>query len=77
MSHVIRYFEKSDESYVGEVNCSHINLTQLQKIFGLKSDNPMYDSFLIEGPQMKILSRHLNINFNSNNYDYFLEFDSA
>ena len=47
MPRVIRYFDKATESYAGEVILPEIPLEQLQHLFGVEAENPMYDSFLV------------------------------
>ena len=75
MARVIRYFNKVDESYVGEISMVDIPLEKLQEIFQVSSDNPMYDSFPILEDQIGFIKEELGIDVDIFRYDYFLEYD--
>ena len=75
MPRVIRYFDKINESYVGEVVLPEVPLAKLQEIFEIPSENPMYDSFPVYQKQANRIYECTNIKFNTEKYDYFLEYD--
>ena len=76
MPHVIRYFDKCDESYLGEIELSEIPITVLQTIFSVEKNNPMYDSFAIDNEHLEAISGYVSIPLEMNKYDYFLEYDA-
>jgi len=75
MSRVIRFFDKIDESYVGEAQLPEIPLVKLQEAFKVPTENPMYDSFPIGEEQTRFLNHVVKIEIDLSKYDYFLEFD--
>ena len=78
MKRVIRFFNKKDELYAGETELHDMPLLTLQKAFSVSEDNPMYDCFPIGEEHLKLLTKHVNsdFDFDLNKYDYFLDFDS-
>jgi hypothetical protein len=77
MPRVIRYYDKIAESYIREVTLPDIPLEELQKHFGVSSDNPMYDSYLIGVKDKEFFRCYSNIKFFFDQFDYFLEYDSS
>lgn len=75
MTRVIRYFDKVDESYVGEVQLD-VPLSLLQEFFGIDADNPMYDCYPIEKTQEAFFKKHSSIDFDFERFEYFLEYDA-
>lgn len=75
MSRVIRYFDKVDESYIGEVLLD-IPLASLQELFGVDAGNPMYDCYPIGKAQEAFFKIYSKINFNFDRFEYFLEYDA-
>ncbi|NMH60976.1 DUF7683 domain-containing protein [Alteromonas ponticola] len=76
MTRIIRYFDKQDESLVGEFKVGELQLAELQLLFEVDSSNPMYDSFQIKSEMIPYFSAFTNHPFNFSQYDYFLEFDT-
>jgi hypothetical protein len=75
---VLRWFEKEGDELVGEKVISNVNLEHLQKLFGIDSENPMYDCYLVESAeQMNYLQNLLNFELDTESYDYFIECDLA
>ncbi len=73
----VRWYEKSCCDFVGETVLNNIQISQLQKLFEIASDNPMYDCYLVSSPeQINYLQRILNCQFNIHDYEYFLECDA-
>ncbi len=73
---VLRWFKKEEDDLVGEKNISNINLKHLQKLFGIDSENPMYDCYLVEfAEQINYLQNILNFELNTKSYDYLVECD--
>lgn len=76
MPRVIRYFDKAGESFKGEINLPDIPLLLLQKLFDINSDNPMYDSYIIEEWQERFFKKYTDLLFEFDRFDYFLEYDA-
>lgn len=76
MSRVIRYFNKSDESFCGEYYLEKEPLIKdLQVLFQVNESNPMYDSFLILHKHAEFLEQYSNKKFKFELYDYYLDYD--
>lgn len=73
----LRSFEKEGENLVGEKLLNNVNIEELQKLFKVDSNNPMYDCYLIENQeQFDYLQNKFNISLNNKLYDYYLETDA-
>lgn len=73
----LRWFEKQGENLVGEKHIPSSNIEELQKLFNVDSNNPMYDCYLLENKeQFDYFENELNILLNDTLYDYYLEADS-
>lgn len=75
MGHVIRYFSKQDDSYVGECPLE-VSLVELQKLFGEPADNPMYECYLVSDEHVSLLRKYASIHFNLDDFEYFVEYDA-
>ncbi|WP_017294541.1 DUF7683 domain-containing protein [Geminocystis herdmanii] len=72
-----RSFDKNGEDLVGEKPLNNLNLEELQKLFKVDSNNPMYDCYLIENKeQFDYLQNKFNVKLNDELYDYYLETDT-
>lgn len=76
MPHVIRYFDKVGESYVGKLELPDVPLKKLQELFHVPPEDPMYDCFPIHEAQAKFFYQFANIKLDIGSYDYFLEYDA-
>lgn len=73
----LRWFEKEGEDLVGEKLLNNVNIQELQTLFNIESNNPMYDCYLIENKeQFDYLQNKFNIKTNNKLYDYYLETDA-
>jgi len=73
---VVRWYAKYGSDFVGENVLNNVNLANLQKIFRVESNNPMYECYPIESFEQKsYLQNKFNFNFNTEEYDYFMECD--
>jgi hypothetical protein len=76
VNRVLRWFEKEGDDLVGEKVINNISLEYLQKLFGIDSENPMYDCYLLESAeQINYLQNLLNFELDTKSYDYFIECD--
>ena len=74
MTRVIRYFNKKDEAFEGEVTVDVFSIDELKRYFNVKGDNPMYDSFpILEDTALEFLKK-AGMHFDFEAYDYFLEY---
>ena len=73
---VLRWFEKEGNDLVGEKLITNVSLEHLQKLFGIESENPMYDCYPVESSeQINYFQNLLNFEFDTKSYEYFLECD--
>tara|TARA_Y100001968_G_C19037536_1_gene562829 strand:- start:157 stop:393 length:237 start_codon:yes stop_codon:yes gene_type:complete len=75
MPHYISQFDKKTEKMI-KVYPLLISLKQLQKVFGISVDNPMYDSYEISEDLFIFFERQAAIVFDSAQFDYFVEYDA-
>lgn len=76
VNRVLRWFEKEGDELIGEKKIDNISLESLQKLFGIDSENPMYDCYLLESAeQISYLQNILNLELNTKSYDYLIECD--
>ena len=74
----ISMFREKDELLEREIEfLIHPALTQLQEIFGMDEDNPMYDEFEIDPRIAKDLAQFTGHRFDFNKYSYFLSCTSS
>lgn len=76
MSRIIRYFDKTSESFVDEIVLPEIPLEQLQQLFNVDLENPMYDSFPIDEQKESFFKDYVDVEFLFDNFDYYLEYDA-
>lgn len=76
VNRVLRWFKKEGDDLVGEKIISNVNLEHLQKLFGIDSENLMYDCYPVESAeQLSYLQNLLNFKLDIKFYDYFVECD--
>jgi hypothetical protein len=67
----------SEENLVEEIQIKNIPLRDLQQIFGVPRDNPMYDCYPVETTDQKMyLEKHLGRKLNTGSCSYFVECDA-
>jgi hypothetical protein len=69
----LTWFDKRNDEWVGEVRLRSAKLPQLQKLFGVSSDNPMYDCFKVEKKHVPLIEKWSGVPILLNKYDYFVE----
>lgn len=73
----LRWFEKNGENLVGEKLLNNINVKELQTLFNVEINNPMYDCYLLENEeQLDYFQNKFNILLDNKLYDYYLETDA-
>jgi hypothetical protein len=73
MPRIIRLFDKKNECYLGEIKLPDIPLKELQEIFDIDVNNPMYDSYYIGKEKEFFFKKYVQIEFDFDKSDYFLE----
>lgn len=75
---VLRWFEKKESNLVGEKVLDNIKIEQLQHLFKISPDNPMYDCYPVEtSEQIEYFQKLLNFQLDPQSYEYFIECDAA
>ena len=72
----IQWYDKATDSALGREELKEIELAELQKLFNVPPENPMYDSWEVEEEHLETLKKHLNHSIDLNLYDYFIEASS-
>jgi hypothetical protein len=68
------WFEKSPgESFIGKEDLTDITLSELQRIFSVQTDNPMYDCWPVRRKHIRLLQKHVRHLIDLTMYDYFIE----
>ncbi|MEH2355141.1 MULTISPECIES: hypothetical protein [unclassified Nostoc] len=74
---VIRWYDKHGSDFVGEKVLDNVNLSNLQNLFRIELDNPMYECYPIESfEQENYLDKTFSFKLNTEAYDYFMECDA-
>lgn len=75
---VLRWFEKEGNNLVGEKVLDDVRLEQLQKLFVISLENPMYDCYPVESSeQIEYFQELLNCKPDPQSYEYFVECDAV
>jgi hypothetical protein len=75
---VLRWFEKEGNNLVGEKVLDDVKLEQLQELFGIPPENPMYDCYPVESfEQIEYFQKLLNCKLDPQSYEYFVECDAV
>jgi hypothetical protein len=73
MKWVVKYFDKKDEFYRGELGPTSIDINILKKRYEVSDGDPMYDSYPVYPSDCEFLSGIFDSKFQFDKYDYFLE----
>jgi hypothetical protein len=74
----ITVFEKGDDDFIkDEFELRDICLRELQDLFSVDDENPMYDCFEITDKEAGYFKEKYNIEFDLEKYIYYLECYSA
>jgi hypothetical protein len=74
---VVRWFDKSSDRLVGEAVMASARLEELQALFDVAPDNPMYDSWIVGPNQAGALSRMTGVPVDLDRFDYFVDAHAA
>ena len=76
VNRVLRWFDREGDDLVGEKIISNVDLEDLQQLFKIDPENPMYDCYPVESAeQLSYLQNLLNFGLDTESYDYFVECD--
>lgn len=74
---VVRWYAKYGSDFVGEKVLNNANLSLLQNLFRIESNDPMYECYPIESVEQKnYLEKAFSLKLNTEAYDYFVECDA-
>jgi len=73
---VMRWFDRSSDELVGSAPIRGIHLTELQRMFGVEPDDPMYDCYPVTPTQASQLQACVDVPILLDKYDYFVEADA-
>ncbi len=76
MPRIIRYYDKTNDYVVDEIVLPEIPLEQLQLLFNVDIENPMYDCFPIDEEKESFFKEYVDVSFLFDNFEYYLEYDS-
>jgi len=68
----IQYFDKADDSLVGQTDLAPIELPVLQNYYEVDSEDPLFDMYQIEPVDATFLKPYTSLEFDFEKYDYWL-----
>lgn len=75
---LLRWFEKDPgDRLVGEAVMLNAELEELQALFNVPSDNPMYDCWPVEPAQAPAISALAAVPVDLSQFDYYVEADAT
>lgn len=70
----IAWYEKDGDKLVGQINLpATFLLEDIQKLFSVPKDNPMYDCWDVNEDHVSEIQNHIDITFEFDKYEYFIE----
>ena len=69
----LRWYEKVGDAAIRDEDLEGINLKELQCLFNVPSDNPMYDCWEVNKEHLRVLQSHVRHSIDLEKYDYFVE----
>lgn len=69
----LTWFDKRTEDWQGETRLRGAKISDLRKLFGASSQDPMFDSFPVERAHLSMIRKWVDVPINFNKYDYFVE----
>ena len=77
VTRMIRWFQKDPgEEFVGEATLRDVDLGELQRLFSVPRDNPMYESYPVRQEHVSTLQAHVDVPIELDRYEYFVEADA-
>jgi len=69
----ISWYSKEDDEFIADENMLNVELSSLQKLFQVETENPMYDCWEVKEQHVKTLQKQIKHIINIKKYDYFVE----
>ena len=69
----LRWYVKVGDAAIGDEDLEGINLKELQCLFNVPSDNPMYDCWEVNNEHLRVLQSHVRHSIDLGKFDYFVE----
>ena len=69
----LQWYDKVTEFSVNNENLKGITLPELQELFNVSSNDPMYDCWEVKEKHIEILQKHVKHSIELDKYDYFIE----
>ncbi|MEO8900151.1 MAG: hypothetical protein ABI488_01040 [Polyangiaceae bacterium] len=73
----LRWFDLVDDSLAGESVLAKASLPELQDLFGVDRDNPMYDCFPVDAKHVQYLQSLVAVPIELARFAYFVEADAV
>jgi len=75
---VLRWYQKNPgDELVGEAEMQEVSLTDLQKLFEIQLDDPMYECYPVTQKHIEYLRQHIDAEIDITKHDYFVECDAV
>ena len=74
---VLRWFDRVSDELVGSAPILGVKLVDLQRMFGVEPDNPMYDCYPVTPTQASQIQACVDAPILLDKYDYFVEADAV
>jgi len=73
----LRWFDTRGEQLVGEKQLEDITLEELQSLFSVNAENPMYDCWRVEVAHVPRLETAINDRIDLDRFECFVEADAV
>ena len=73
----LSYYPKESDFPAGDLPLAGIDVGVLRKLFGVDSENPMFDVYQVGPEQVSFLQKALRRELDLETFDYFVECHSA
>ena len=73
----LRWFDTRSEQLAGEKQLEGITLEDLQILFSVSADNPMYDCWRVEAVHVRRLEAAIGDRIDLDRFEYFVEADAV
>ncbi len=74
---MLRWFDPETDEMMGEAVLDGLGLEELQRMFGVESGNPMFDSFPVGAEQAVRLAEAGGVGLEMERFEYFVETDAV
>jgi len=71
---VVSAYEKHGDRFVKEHSLGDVDIATLRRMFGRPDDDPMYDSYPVDGTIADAMAHYLDEPLRLDEFDFFLEY---